>query len=173
MNAGLADRAARANPHPDPLPAYRAREKGGVQSSEHGAANSSLRPKPSDNPFMPFDPLVTNAGRLRILTALAAEPAQAFVRLRTATGLTDGNLATHARRLASAGFVMIEKTIADGKPLTTLHLTPDGRAALASHARAVMSALEPAEQRASMPVDQRAADSSPMIDTTLADDWVD
>ena len=42
---------------------------------------------------MTFDPLVSNAGRLRILTALAEEPrGQAFVQLRSRTGLTDGNL---------------------------------------------------------------------------------
>ena len=45
---------------------------------------------------MPFDDaLVANPGRLRILTALASEPQQDFVRLRNVTRLTDGNLATH------------------------------------------------------------------------------
>ena len=134
---------------------------------------------------MPFDPLVTNAGRLRILTALAAEPAQAFVRLRSATGLTDGNLTTHARRLASAGLVAIEKTIADGKPLTTLHLTPDGRAALTSHARAVMGALQPRQDghqwepaRAAavagvVPDNPARRDSAEEVASPFADDWVD
>src|SRR5438270_2019196 len=94
---------------------------------------------------MSFDPLVTNAGRLRILTALAAaaEARQPFVELRRRTGLTDGNLATHARRLQSAGFIAIEKSIAAGKPLTTLHLTRQGRQPLADHARTLMAALHP------------------------------
>jgi hypothetical protein len=52
---------------------------------------------------MPFDALVANPGRLRILTALVAEPRQEFVRLRERTRLTDGNLATHAKRLCGAG----------------------------------------------------------------------
>ena len=49
-------------------------------------------------------PAAPNPAERPAVRALAAEPGQAFVRLRTATGLTDGNLATHARRLASARF---------------------------------------------------------------------
>src|SRR4051794_11318730 len=92
---------------------------------------------------MAFDSLVTNPGRLRILTVLAAaeQTRQPFVELRRRTGLTDGNLATHARRLQSAGFVAIEKSIEAGKPLTTLHLTTQGREALLAHARQLQDAL--------------------------------
>ncbi|MEO6436543.1 MAG: transcriptional regulator [Tepidisphaeraceae bacterium] len=120
---------------------------------------------------MAFDPLVTNAGRLRILTALAVEPTQPFVRLRRVTGLTDGNLTTHARRLQSAGFVAIEKTITGGKPLTTLHLTRNGRAALASHARELMDAIEP---HAAPAAAQAAADEAIAASASpIADEWID
>jgi DNA-binding MarR family transcriptional regulator len=118
---------------------------------------------------MPFDPLVSNAGRLRILAALASEPAQPFVHLRRATGLTDGNLATHARRLESAGLVAIEKTITNGKPLTTLHLTPTGRSALAAHARALLAALDAAPAG---PRELPHAEPS-FAHAAIADDWVD
>jgi DNA-binding MarR family transcriptional regulator len=91
---------------------------------------------------MAFDSLVTSAGRLRILAALAAQPRQPFVRLREHTGLTDGNLSTHARRLQAAGLVEIQKTIQAGKPLTTLELTRQGREALTTHAQSLLSALE-------------------------------
>src|SRR3954466_14751599 len=93
---------------------------------------------------MSFDAMVSSAGRLRILTALAAEPSQPFVQLRRRTGLTDGNLATHARRLQSAGFVAIHKSVGDGKTLTTLKLTDQGRAALRAHAQSLLAALESA-----------------------------
>lgn len=114
---------------------------------------------------MAFESLVTNPGRLRILTVLAAEERQPFVELRRRTGLTDGNLATHARRLQSAGLIEIEKQISAGKPLTTLHLTREGRAALASHVAALQSALQP--QVNSQPVAVEAVTASD------ADDWVD
>ena len=64
-----------------------------------------------DDGGMVFDPLIANAGRLRILTALAVENRQDFVRLRRLTHLTDGNLSAHAKRLASAG--MIDRTGAE------------------------------------------------------------
>src|SRR5882724_9484091 len=92
-------------------------------------------------PNMTFDNLVANPGRLTILTALAVEPQQEFVSLRNRTQLTDGNLASHARRLASAGMIEIDKQLRSGKPVTTLQLTPSGRSALESHVRRLMAAL--------------------------------
>src|SRR3954462_12795217 len=90
---------------------------------------------------MPFDPLVANAGRLQILTALAVEERQEFVHLRRRTQLTDGNLAAHAKRLRSAGLIEIDKQFRDGKPVTSYLLTAEGRRALESHARRLISAI--------------------------------
>ena len=91
-----------------------------------------------------IDPL--NTGRLRILTALAEAPQQAqeFVRLRSVTELTDGNLATHARRLSAAGLLSIDKRLRDGKPVTTFVLTTQGRRALEGHLQRLSDALSPA-----------------------------
>jgi DNA-binding MarR family transcriptional regulator len=115
---------------------------------------------------MSFDALVANPGRLRILTALAAARRQPFVELRRQTGLTDGNLCTHARRLQSAGFIAIEKSFAAGKPLTTLELTARGRDALTAHAHALLRSLE-----APQPEPELAADGG--ADDEYVDDWVD
>jgi len=112
---------------------------------------------------MPFDALVANPGRLRILTALAGTPRQPFVELRRQTGLTDGNLCTHARRLQSAGFIAIEKSFEAGKPLTTLELTSRGRDALAEHAHALLRSLE----------SPAAPQDEPASDDDYVDDWVD
>ena len=106
--------------------------------------------------------MIANPGRLRILTALAAVPSQEFVRLRSATELTDGNLATHARRLRSAGFLAIDKAFRDGKPVTTISLTPQGRSALKSHVDRLVHALAPVPQ-SNLP--------QPIVDSQ--DDWVD
>jgi DNA-binding MarR family transcriptional regulator len=101
---------------------------------------------------MALDAIVANPGRLRILTSLAAEPTQEFVRLRQRTQLTDGNLSTHARRLQNAGLLAIDKTFREGKPVTTLTLTTAGRRALESHVRGLMEALNltPARQTISL-----------------------
>ena len=90
---------------------------------------------------MAFDPLVANPNRLRILTALAVNERQEFVQLRGATELTDGNLASHARRLQSGGLIAIDKQFRSGKPVTQITLTPQGRAALESHVRRLFAAI--------------------------------
>jgi DNA-binding MarR family transcriptional regulator len=107
-----------------------------------------------------FDALIANPGRLKILTALAAAPSQEFVRLRSATNLTDGNLATHARRLRSAGLLAIDKSFRDGKPVTTITLTVQGRTALRAHVDRLIDAIAPAETNTPLPHD-------------LQEDWVD
>lgn len=94
-----------------------------------------------DDGGMVFDPLIANAGRLRILTALAVENRQDFVRLRRLTHLTDGNLSAHAKRLASAGMIDIEKSFRDGKPVTTFLLTADGRRRLGEHVDHLLAAV--------------------------------
>jgi DNA-binding MarR family transcriptional regulator len=112
--------------------------------------------------------VVTNPGRLRILTELAAalDGTQEFVRLRFRTQLTDGNLATHVRRLTAAGLVSVEKTFRDGKPLTRLAITSRGREALQAHVDALVAAMT----QAADPTEPAEAelDGSP-----VADDWVD
>ena len=116
---------------------------------------------------MAFDSIVANAGRLRILTSLAVEGRQEFVQLRRATDLTDGNLSAHARRLEGAGLVAIEKSFRAGKPLTTIHLTDDGRRRLTAHVRALVAAVG------------ELADAPPAEGATVSvgvesdEDWVD
>lgn len=107
----------------------------------------------SDNQKMPvhapavskirvLDPLVINPGRLSILLALTSSPAGVeFVDLRQRTRLTDGNLASHARRLADAGLIGIEKEFRAGKPVTTYLLTSSGKASLRSHVDGLVSAV--------------------------------
>ena len=124
---------------------------------------------------MPFDALITNAGRLRILTALATEPRQEFVRLRGATRLTDGNLATHARRLHSAGMLAIDKSFRNGKPVTTFTLTEQGRGALKAHVQALMRALRINSE--DQPPDPNYAPptvaAEPVAETSQDNNWVD
>jgi len=115
---------------------------------------------------MAIDNLIANAGRLRILTALAVENRQEFVQLRRATSLTDGNLSAHAKRLHDGGLVEIQKTFRAGKPVTTLLLTDDGRRRLTAHARALLAAVESERQPAV--VAQAVAD-----DDDGDDAWVD
>jgi DNA-binding PadR family transcriptional regulator len=121
----------------------------------------------SDKSIMPFDNLIANAGRLRILTALAVENRQEFVRLRQSTRLSDGNLSAHARRLHSAGLLDIEKSFRGGKPLTVFRLTDDGRRRLTEHVRGLLAAVEGV--RESEPVGQKVQPAREVDE----EDWVD
>jgi DNA-binding MarR family transcriptional regulator len=114
--------------------------------------------------------LLGSAGRLRILRSLAAEGPQEFVQLRGRTGLTDGNLATHTRRLESAGFVAVRKEFRDRKPVTQLRLTPTGRAALEQHARELIDALGMFQSGAGAPAPVH--EPQPLLPSD-AEDWVD
>jgi DNA-binding MarR family transcriptional regulator len=115
---------------------------------------------------MSFDTLIANAGRLRILTALAVENRQEFVQLRKMTRLTDGNLSAHARRLSTGGLIDIEKHFRDGKPVTTFHLNSEGRRRLTEHATALLAAVteRPAEEPATV---------ASVAGAAVDDDWVD
>lgn len=122
---------------------------------------------------MAFESLISSPGRLQILTALAEETPQDFVELRRRTQMTDGNLSTHARRLAGAGFVTVRKAIRDTRPVTTLELTQTGRGALEQHVQRLLDALQ---GRSRTIVDrplQAAAPEPVFISAEPSDDWVD
>jgi DNA-binding MarR family transcriptional regulator len=118
-----------------------------------------------------FDSVIASSGRLRILAALATESRLEFVGLRQRTRLTDGNLATHARRLESAGFVTIEKGFRDRKPITHVNLTATGRDALERHARELLAVLgmEPGMARPTPPI----APSNVSVEEAEREDWID
>ncbi|HZN65558.1 MAG TPA: transcriptional regulator [Tepidisphaeraceae bacterium] len=125
---------------------------------------------------MSFDPMVANAGRLRILTALAVEERQEFVNLRQRTELTDGNLAAHAKRLSSAGLIQIDKEFREGKPVTSYLLTTAGRQALESHARRLFAAISQrrlAPTPASKPPETKPPEPAVVSAGQDADDWID
>jgi DNA-binding MarR family transcriptional regulator len=82
--------------------------------------------------------------RLRIVATLAALPAGAslsFTRLQDMLELTPGNLITHLRKLEDADYVHSEKSGNGRASLTSVSLTPRGRAALESYTAALRELL--------------------------------
>ncbi|MFY9968798.1 MAG: transcriptional regulator, partial [Roseiarcus sp.] len=75
--------------------------------------------------------------RLRVMAALTAlapdEEGLDFVRLKSLTGATDGNLGAHLDQLARAGYVDVTKAFVARRPRTTVKASPKGRAAFARH----------------------------------------
>lgn len=87
--------------------------------------------KPSE--ILSLDRVVHERVRLAIMSVLAANPDLSFTEVRDALDLTDGNLISHVRTLQEAGYLAVTKAYQDSRPLTTLALTPAGRAAFAAH----------------------------------------
>jgi DNA-binding MarR family transcriptional regulator len=52
-----------------------------------------------------------------------------FTTLKDKLAVTEGTLSVHLRKLEEAGYIAIEKTFRDRRPLTRTKLTPEGRKA--------------------------------------------
>lgn len=87
--------------------------------------------------------------------------------------MTDGNLATHARRLHSAGMLDIDKSFRAGKPVTTFTLTPQGRQALESHLNGLINALKPADVEPTDPKPAVTAANPVSMASYDDSDWID
>lgn len=77
------------------------------------------------------------------MSALLPVDALGFTELRDLVGATDGNLATHSRKLEEAGYIEATKQFVDRKPLTTYALTEEGRAAFRAYLDALEALLPP------------------------------
>src|SRR5208282_3215100 len=84
-----------------------------------------------------LDDVIHQPVRLRVMAALTAlacaDEGLDFVRLKSLTGATDGNLGAHLDHLARAGYVEATKAFVARRPRTTVKATTEGRAAFARH----------------------------------------
>ncbi len=80
-------------------------------------------------PFGELNPVIHERVRLGIMSTLAASRELAFNDVKTALGLTDGNLSVHMRILEKHGYLAVEKSFVLRRPRTVLRLTKAGRRA--------------------------------------------
>ena len=80
-----------------------------------------------------LDPLIHETARLTIMSVLNECGSASFNFVLGTTGLTRGNLSTHASKLIAAGYVEEEKRIFGRKPLTEYRLTDAGRTAFSQY----------------------------------------
>lgn len=71
--------------------------------------------------------------RLGIMSALAVNEALDFTSLRDFLDVTDGNLATHIKKLEQEDFIGVDKSFIDNKPNTRYYMTEKGRKAFEEH----------------------------------------
>lgn len=84
----------------------------------------------ASDPAPELDRVIHEPVRLRIMSLLAGVDTADFAFLRTALGLSKGNLSVHAARLEVSGYIEITKTFEGKLPKTRYRMTQPGRRAL-------------------------------------------
>ena len=74
-----------------------------------------------------LDRLVHEPARLAMLILLNSVRSADFLYVMRETGLSRGNLSTHAAKLEAAGFIAVDKSFVDKTPRTVFRITDDGR----------------------------------------------
>lgn len=90
-----------------------------------------------------IDDVIHGRMRLGIMAYLADAEAADFNELKALLQATQGNLSVHLRKLEEAGFIEIEKSFLNRKPLTRARITPKGRAAFAAYLEALGKLIGP------------------------------
>lgn len=80
-----------------------------------------------------FDEMISAPGRLSILAVLVPGEPVSFPRMKTATGLSDGNLHVQTRKLADAAYIEINKIKKGRRTVTEFRITGLGRERLRLH----------------------------------------
>jgi DNA-binding PadR family transcriptional regulator len=80
------------------------------------------------------------------MAVLATLERAEFTYLREHVKTTDGNLATHLRKLEEAGYLRVAKRFEARKPVTDYALTARGRRALGEHLDQIERLLGPARR---------------------------
>ncbi len=75
--------------------------------------------------------------RLGIMSVLMVNESADFTTLKEILGVTDGNLASHAKALETENYIMIEKQFIGKKPNTSYRTTQEGRKAFQDHIEAL------------------------------------
>ena len=84
-----------------------------------------------------IDEVIHGRMRLGIMVYLAEAEVADFTELKKILDATQGNLSVHLRKLQDAGYVDIEKSFLNLKPLTRIRITKAGRLAFAYYLEAL------------------------------------
>ncbi|MBC8375223.1 MAG: transcriptional regulator [FCB group bacterium] len=87
----------------------------------------------TDFDYQQIDDLIHSRIRLAVMAALAAMGPATFTLIKEKVGATDGNLSVHMRKLEDAGYLDVEKSFIDRKPVSIYRLTTSGKTALKAY----------------------------------------
>jgi len=80
-----------------------------------------------------IDDIIHARIRLAIMTILLTRGKTDFATLKKQTKTSDGNLSTHLRKLENAGYIVVEKSFIDRKPITIYWISDIGKKAYAKY----------------------------------------
>ncbi|PSJ36261.1 winged helix-turn-helix domain-containing protein [Allosphingosinicella deserti] len=90
-----------------------------------------------------IDDVIHGRMRLGIMAYLADTETADFNELKALLQATQGNLSVHLRKLEEAGYIAIEKSFLNRKPLTRATITRKGREAFAAYLEALGKLIGP------------------------------
>jgi DNA-binding MarR family transcriptional regulator len=93
-----------------------------------------------------IDEVIHGRVRLGIMAFLSTAGSSDFNELKRQLNLSDGNLSVHLRKLEEAGYVAIDKSFADRKPLTKVKLLRKGREAFIRYLDAMSRLIDGARE---------------------------
>ena len=92
--------------------------------------------------FQPLDPLLHSELRLAIMSLLISADEAEFPYIKEQTGATAGNLSVQLDKLASAGYIQLEKTFKGKRPCTICRITATGEQAFRAYIEVLKTYLE-------------------------------
>jgi len=84
--------------------------------------------------------------RLGIMSVLAVNDSLDFNALKEFLDVTDGNLATHIKKLEKENFIEVKKSFIDNKPNTKYLMTNDGKEAFENHLKVLETIINSQKQ---------------------------
>ncbi len=86
-----------------------------------------------------------NRIRLGIMSVLVVNESLDFTALKEYLEVTDGNLASHLKKLEDEAFIEVKKSFIDRKPNTRYSITRKGRNAFENHLKALEQIINAAK----------------------------
>lgn len=80
-----------------------------------------------------YDKAFENVIRLRVMSILMVNESYDFNSFKKVMEVTDGNLATHLRKLENAHYIEMKKSFNGRKPMTKYSITSGGKDAFKKH----------------------------------------
>ena len=93
--------------------------------------------------FDELDPVLHSQLRLAVVSILISVMEADFTFLKEKTGCTAGNLSVQLEKLSQAGYISIEKSFRNKRPLTNCRITPKGILQFDAYVKAIQAYLKP------------------------------